>query len=54
MNLLAAKTITRIQNQRGVLKICNPTGEEIMLNNNAIVASVECVDTHEIILFYSP
>lgn len=25
-----------------------------MLNNNAIVASVECVNTHEIIPFYSP
>lgn len=54
MNLLAAKTITRIQNQRGVLKICNPTEEEIILNNNAIVASVECVNTHDIIPFYSP
>lgn len=54
MNFLAAKTITCIQNQRGVLKICNPTEEEIMLNNNAIVASVECVNTHEIIPFYSP
>ena len=53
-NLLVAKTICQVNHNKGVVKICNPTDTQITLANNAIVASVECIDSDNILPFKSP
>lgn len=52
--LLAAKTIACVQNRRSMFKVCNPTVDEIVLGNNTIVATIECVHDDDIIPFKSP
>ena len=44
-SLLGAKTLSSVLNQRGVMKICNPTDNEITVGTNTIIATVEVIDS---------
>ena len=53
-SLLGAKTISSVKNQRGIMKICNPSDKEIVIENNTIVATVDVIDPSQIHPFKGP
>ena len=53
-SLLGAKTLSSVLHQRGVMKICNPTDNEITVGTNTIIATVEVIDSPCIQSFENP
>ena len=53
-SLVGAKTLSMVQNQTGVMKVCNPTDNEIVIGNNTIVATIEVVEIADIRSFDIP
>ena len=53
-SLLGAKTLSSVLNQKGVMKICNPTDNEITVETNTIIATVEVIDYPCIQSFENP